>query len=459
MGNTGYITMSDRHEYMMSGREEAGEIFSVSSCHSSVNEIEGCEEEIILQQDDDDIDARSLHLHTLVEEFLQPSSPLPFSSDQHHNQISAWLLGSHQFRSNFREGASQLLADKSSLQELQAILQSADHLRHTGLRREVTRALKLANQDVQQCAPSANSKYSSRHEQLQGMVLGHLREQGINAGICKSKRSESSRSQEGDNCKSRFPTEEYVYMDVILGGGAAKESESRALIDLRFRAGFEIARPSPAYVELLKVVPTCYVGSPRVLHKIIRLVSGAMKRSMESQGMPLPPWRTLSFLHSKWLSPNYSRTLNNPPQFCQQKPASTNPKRAAFSIARKSSISNIKFDTLRPPTSPVASPFPHRNAAVSVSNRVLTNSNSTLAPLSFVPKHGMLRHHPTHGSTSIVHKPNIQAEPIWQLPQLITQRSLSPTKPRKRVGALTIALVQHSSMTTNAGRASIHLTI
>ncbi|MCO5557935.1 hypothetical protein L7F22_011508 [Adiantum nelumboides] len=293
MGNAGYITMSDHEYMMMSGREaEAGQVFPVSSCYSSIDEIEGCEEEMMSQQGDDD--ARSLHLHTLVEEFLQPSSPLPFSSGQHHNQISAWLLGSHQFRSNFREGASQLIADKNSLQELQTILQSADHLRHTGLRREVTRALKIANQNVQQCAPSANSKYS-RHDQLQGMVLGHLRELGIDTGICKSKRSETSRRQKGDSRNCRFPAEEYVYMDVILGGGAAmNESESRVVdrLEIQSRVGDCEAQPGlrgapEAGPHMLRRQSTCTSQNDKACERGYEEVNGEPRYAIAPLEDPL----------------------------------------------------------------------------------------------------------------------------------------------------------------------------
>ncbi|KAI5082999.1 hypothetical protein GOP47_0002742 [Adiantum capillus-veneris] len=400
-------------------------------------------------------DASSLHLATLVEEYWEPSSP-----DQagQLKASSTSLLNIHHLFSSCDAGGSNfnISTEKCSLHELQTILQILEHVRHTGLRTEVMRAVKMANQ---MAAANSNSYY--KHEQLQGLVLRHLQEMGFNAGICKSKRSESSSTSRDLNSKQRhFPAEEYTYMDVILA--AAKETSSnnilprandqtstRVLIDLRFRSAFEIARPSPAYVELLKAVPICYVGSSPALHKIIRLLSGAMKRSLESQGMPLPPWRTLSFLHSKWLSPAYSRTLTcaiiNPlmrqhtpkpysgSNLAQKPPPSNTSKKAHYSIARKSSNLNTKIYS----SSPANVPF-----LPLASNRILTNCNA-----AFVPKHNTSQYRSTSGTSCCVSKP-AQAEP-WQLPRLITQRSLSPSRPRKLVGALTVAL-QHTSIDTNA---------
>lgn len=92
----------------------------------------------------------------------------------------------------------------------------------------------------------------------------------------------------------------------MFNGGQAAE---RMIVDVDFRAQFEIARPTPNYEAALKALPTVFVGTPTKLRNILELMSEAAKSSLKQNDMYLPPWRTLEYMSAKWLS-NFERKTN-----------------------------------------------------------------------------------------------------------------------------------------------------
>ncbi|KAJ6908349.1 hypothetical protein NC651_018699 [Populus alba x Populus x berolinensis] len=95
-------------------------------------------------------------------------------------------------------------------------------------------------------------------------------------------------------------TRDYEYIDITLedeNGGAM-----RLIVDLDFRSQFELARPTPFYKELTDTLPLFFVGSEDKLHKIISLLCSAAKQSLKERGLHVPPWRTSTYMQSKWLS-------------------------------------------------------------------------------------------------------------------------------------------------------------
>lgn len=75
-------------------------------------------------------------------------------------------------------------------------------------------------------------------------------------------------------------------------------------MDVDFQAQFEIARPTQQYEAALKILPAVFVGSASKLKKILEFMSDAAKISLKQNHMHLPPWRTLDYMSSKWLSPS-----------------------------------------------------------------------------------------------------------------------------------------------------------
>lgn len=133
---------------------------------------------------------------------------------------------------------------------------------------------------------------------LNRQVMKHLRTGGYNAAICKSR---------WDHAGS-FPGGDYEYIDVVFEGATGKSE--RIVIDIDFRAQFEIARPTASYNAVVQVLPTVFVGKVDRLLQIVNIMSDAVKLSLKKQGMHLPPWRKPEYIRAKWFS-SYRRTTND----------------------------------------------------------------------------------------------------------------------------------------------------
>ncbi|KAL6546806.1 hypothetical protein OROMI_022527 [Orobanche minor] len=129
-------------------------------------------------------------------------------------------------------------------------------------------------------------------------LMARLRSRGFDAGLCKSKWEKNGRNPSGS----------YEYIDVIAGSG----SGSRYIIEIHLAGEFTIARPSGCYSSLLGDFPPIFVGQPEELKQVIRLMSKAIRKSMKSAGLDVPPWRRLAYMQAKWLG-FYRRTVNETP--------------------------------------------------------------------------------------------------------------------------------------------------
>lgn len=81
---------------------------------------------------------------------------------------------------------------------------------------------------------------------------------------------------------------------------------TRYIVEASLAGQFEIARPSGHYASLVGVFPPVFVGRPEELKQVIRLMCAAMKQSLRSTGLLLPPWRRKSYVKAKWFG-NYKR--------------------------------------------------------------------------------------------------------------------------------------------------------
>lgn len=72
------------------------------------------------------------------------------------------------------------------------------------------------------------------------------------------------------------------------------------IIDPFFKSQFDIQHPSATYAAILDVMPEVFVGTWRRLEELIRLLCREMRRSFEIAQRPLPPWRTLSSMTTRW---------------------------------------------------------------------------------------------------------------------------------------------------------------
>ncbi|KAB5548292.1 hypothetical protein DKX38_011698 [Salix brachista] len=121
-------------------------------------------------------------------------------------------------------------------------------------------------------------------------LVWRLKMDGFNASLCQTSWVTSLGCPAGD----------YEYIEITL------EDENgdtiRLIVDLDFRSQFELARPTPFYKELTDTLPLFFVGSEDKLNKIISMLCSAAKQSLKERGLHLPPWRTSTYMQSKWLS-------------------------------------------------------------------------------------------------------------------------------------------------------------
>lgn len=97
-----------------------------------------------------------------------------------------------------------------------------------------------------------------------------------------------------------FLTGDYDYIDITVQNGNG--DPMRLIVDIDFKSQFELARPTPTYKELTNILPHIFVGTEDKLNKIISILCSAAKQSLRERGLHIPPWRTITYMQSKWLS-------------------------------------------------------------------------------------------------------------------------------------------------------------
>jgi uncharacterized protein (TIGR01615 family) len=156
-------------------------------------------------------------------------------------------------------------------------------------------ALILSNNIDFHCSREGICKASCIRKSL----VKHLRSIGYIAAVCKSEWKGTD----------KVPGGEYEYIDVILEGD--DRASERLIIDIDFQSHFEIARPTLAYLGIVRYLPVVYVGNLAKLEQILEVMVEAAKISLKQNSMPLPPWRTLGYLRAKWLSSHVREPVDN----------------------------------------------------------------------------------------------------------------------------------------------------
>ncbi|KAL4366824.1 hypothetical protein GQ457_05G015700 [Hibiscus cannabinus] len=135
-----------------------------------------------------------------------------------------------------------------------------------------------------------SKKDVQRSSGLKKWLALRLKMNGFNASLCQTFWVTSSGCAAGD----------YEYIEIVT----EKENgdTERFIVDIDFKSQFELARPSPTYKELTDALPSIFVGSEEKLKSVISVVCSAAKQSFREAGLHVPPWRTTTYMHSKWLS-------------------------------------------------------------------------------------------------------------------------------------------------------------
>ncbi|KAF9589129.1 hypothetical protein IFM89_019179, partial [Coptis chinensis] len=95
-----------------------------------------------------------------------------------------------------------------------------------------------------------------------------------------------------------IPSGEHTYIDVVDKN--TKKGEVRVVIELNFRAEFEMARASKEYNQLVDRLPKVFVGKAERLRTLIKIMRFAAKTCMREKKMHMGQWRKHKYMQSKW---------------------------------------------------------------------------------------------------------------------------------------------------------------
>lgn len=140
--------------------------------------------------------------------------------------------------------------------------------------------------------------------ELRRAVAAGLRALGYDAAVCRSR---------WDRAPSR-PAGEHEYIDALLPPGS-DGPRTRVVVEVDFRAEFEVARPTKPYRAALQALPPLFVGAPDRMGKVVAVVAEAARQSMRKRGLHFPPWRKPEYVRAKWLAPHSRlRDHHQPPE-------------------------------------------------------------------------------------------------------------------------------------------------
>ncbi|XP_020207119.1 uncharacterized protein LOC109792147 [Cajanus cajan] len=194
------------------------------------------------------------------------------------------------------ESVGSVVENKSFWDNQHQILQT--NLYRTGsLESRLRNATKEAVRDIQQntkmvcsCSTQITVRSTCRNCLLL-QVSRRLQNAGYNSAICKTKWKTSP----------TIPSGEHTFLDVI--DRTNKKQDVRVIIELNFRAEFEMAKASEEYNGLVRKLPEVYVGKVERLSNIIKVLCMGAKRCMKENKMHLGPWRKHKYMEAKWLGP------------------------------------------------------------------------------------------------------------------------------------------------------------
>ncbi|KAK6149924.1 hypothetical protein DH2020_017449 [Rehmannia glutinosa] len=155
--------------------------------------------------------------------------------------------------------------------------------------RNITKeALKEAIEGENMCACGRATANGCR-KCLMAEVCRRLQNGGFNSAICKSKWRSSP----------DIPSGEHTFLDVVDNSNPKKEV--RVIIELNFRAEFEMARANEEYSRLIKRLPEIFVGKIERLLGLVKILCGAAKKCMKERKMHMGPWRKHRYMQAKWV--------------------------------------------------------------------------------------------------------------------------------------------------------------
>ncbi|OWM91228.1 uncharacterized protein LOC116202590 [Punica granatum] len=225
------------------------------------------------------------------------------SSDENYQQHEVW-----------DEYAETALRDTSSdVEESKKFWETQHQLLQATLRRSSSVEAKLRNltkealEEIQMagngtCDCGAHRRPTGCRNCLMREVSVRLHSAGFDCGVCKCRWRSSPSTSAG----------EHAYLDVLYKSRSKNGEVVRVIINLDFRAEFEVARASDEYLRLLQKLPEVFVGKAERLQSVIKILCRAAKKCMHEKQMHIGPWRKHGYMQAKWFSPNCERSANPP---------------------------------------------------------------------------------------------------------------------------------------------------
>ncbi|KAI8006646.1 hypothetical protein LOK49_LG07G02209 [Camellia lanceoleosa] len=127
-----------------------------------------------------------------------------------------------------------------------------------------------------------------------------MRELSLGGIACTCRRPTTKSCQ---NCLQREISDrlegEHTYLEV-LDNSNSKKKELRVVIELNFRAEFEMAKANEEYNRLICRLPEVFVGKAERLQALIKISCSAAKKCMKDKKMHMGPWRKHKYMQAKW---------------------------------------------------------------------------------------------------------------------------------------------------------------
>ncbi|KAL2484249.1 hypothetical protein Fot_45693 [Forsythia ovata] len=230
-------------------------------------------------------DPAAINLSDTVFEFLNEEceglSPLSFDGENEDN-------GEEEEGENGNGNTEDNSFWETQNQLLQATLCRTNSL-ETRIRSITKETIKEAQQTGNFCGCSRPFDNGCRNC-LMKEVCRRLQSAGFDSAICKSKWRSSP----------NIPSGEHTFLDV-RDNSSSKKGEIRVIIELNFRAEFEMARANEEYNSLIRKLPEIFVGKIERLLALLKILCSAGKKCMKEKKMHMAPWRKHRYMEAKWL--------------------------------------------------------------------------------------------------------------------------------------------------------------
>ncbi|CAN8273577.1 unnamed protein product [Cochlearia groenlandica] len=169
----------------------------------------------------------------------------------------------------------------------------------TKIRQATKEALKeVKSKGLQYCLCRRPVNDGGCRSCLRGEVSRRLQDAGYDCVIFKSKWRSSH----------EIPAGEHEYLEIMDKSGP-KKGEIRIVIELCFRAEFEMAKGSEHYKRLIGILPEVYVGKSERLRSLIKILCTAAKKCMKDKKMHMGPWRKHKYMQAKWFGTSERKTV------------------------------------------------------------------------------------------------------------------------------------------------------